>query len=156
MDVEKAMKPAKQECPICFYVHTLEVQCDECNWKCCDICATKWAKEHNTCMICKKELFEQEVTIDGMSITYNPRRQMLKCVLQFLDTFSALAIFCLGINFIVLPEEIGSIEMVDIFMVSVIAILLVLLIRFTCKHVATALCIPSATDYDRFENSDSD
>lgn len=152
MDVEKAIKT---ECPVCFYIHQLEEQCDECKWKCCDICAKKWATDHNTCMICKKELFEREMAIDA-TILYSPRRQMLKCLLQFLDTFAGLAIFCLGINFVVMPEEIGAVEMVDIFMVSVIAILLVLLVRYTCKHVATALCIPAADDYNQFDNSDSD
>lgn len=152
-DVEKAIK---KECPICFYIHELEEQCDECKWKCCELCAKKWATEHNTCMICKKELFEQEVTIDGLTVSYNPRRQILKVILQFLDTLTALSIFCLGINFLVMPEEIGSVEMIDIFMVSLIAILLVLLIRFVCKHVVTALCVPGDEEYNRFENSDSD
>ena len=152
-DVKKVIK---KECPICFYIHELEMQCDECKWMCCDLCAKRWATEHNTCMICKKELFEQEITIDGLAISYNPRRQILKVILQFLDTLTALSIFCLGINFLVMPEEIGSIEMVDIFMVSIIAILLVLLIRFTCKHVVTALCVPVGDDYNQFENSDSD
>ena len=152
MDVEKAIK---KECPICFYIHELEEQCDECKWKCCDMCAKKWATDHNTCMICKKELFEQEVTVDA-TVSYSPRRHMLRCILQFLDTFTALAIFCLGINFVVMPEEISSVEMIDIFMVSVIAILLVLLVRYTCKHVATALCIPVNDEYNQFDNSDSD
>lgn len=67
--------------------------CEECKWQCCKECNNKWLEDMNTCMICRKELYEKndDYVVD---IAQAARLRCYWIGLAVINGSSACMIFC--------------------------------------------------------------
>ena len=149
----------KEECPICYYIHELEEQCDQCKWKCCNLCAEEWAKTSNTCMICKKILFENvEDNTVLERIQYGKR--VVMCILTVVDIFLFTSLFLIGINIIYYPfysADAGQDENFLMCMFTMVVVAMLITLRSVAKNILETCCMPYITgSYTAFTDESDD
>lgn len=68
--------------------------CEECKWQCCKECNNKWLEDMNTCMICRKELYEKndDYVVD---VAQAARLRCYWIGLAVINGSSACMIFCI-------------------------------------------------------------
>ena len=147
------------ECPVCFEVKVILIQCKTCYWQCCDDCSEKWAKETNTCMQCRTEIFERrEENIDRRQ---HPRHTCYKSLRNIIDSFTFLSIFMLFLNFVLTANIDDDGDMLDdendykLVMVTVLGLGIILLFRFVARQILYAICVEGYDEaYEEIIDSD--
>ena len=148
----------KEECPVCYYIHELEEQCDQCKWKCCTLCAAEWAKQTNTCMICKTTLHETIEDITAFERIQNGKRFVL-CILTVVDIFLFTSLFLIGINILYYPfhsKDAAQDENFLMLMSTMVVVAMLVTLRSVAKNVLETCCIPYITGAYTAFTDDSD
>ena len=151
------MKKSKQECPVCFETIKLIEHCEECKWKCCKECNNKWLEDVNTCMICRKELYDKDDEYN-VDVAQAARLRCYWIGLAIINGSSACMIFSIIMFCMTLLDfETDGYEE-EIVLGMFVLFVFVVAIRTICISIAKKCCIENvfnlAFSHEEFEELD--